>query len=298
MIDWGHGDGKPSHARAKGEGQEGEAYISLAYAWYFSTLRAPFSQTEEDIMSSSNRCLIAGNWKMNGVLSEALEFVSELEENPAPEHIEMALMPPYTLLHPLSERLSEKSVRLGAQNVYYEPRGAFTGSISPEMLRDAGCHYVILGHSERRDIMGESNELIRKKLDAAWAAGLEPILCIGEHLDEREAGRTNEVLSAQLAILKGVDKGVTLTIAYEPVWAIGTGRTATAGQVTETHAFIHAELKRLGHECRVLYGGSVNPGNAAELMGCPGVQGALVGGASLKADSFMQIVKAAASAVS
>ena len=249
-------------------------------------------------MSSSNRCLIAGNWKMNGVLSEALEFVSELEENPAPEHIEMALMPPFTLLHPLSERLSGKGVRLGAQNVYYEPRGAFTGSISPEMLRDADCHYVILGHSERRDIMGESNELIRKKLDAAWSAGLEPILCIGEHLEEREAGKTNEVLSAQLAILKGAGKEAALTIAYEPVWAIGTGRTATAEQVTETHAFIHAELKRLGHECRVLYGGSVNPGNAAELMGCPGVQGALVGGASLKADSFMQIVKAAATTVS
>ena len=249
-------------------------------------------------MTGSKRCLIAGNWKMNGVLSEALEFVAELGENPAPEHIEMALMPPYTLLHPLSERLSKKGVQLGAQNVYYEPRGAFTGSISPMMLRDAGCHYVILGHSERRDIMGESSELIRKKLDAAWSAGLEPILCIGEHLDEREAGKTNEVLSSQLAILKGAGKGCELTIAYEPVWAIGTGRTATAAQVTETHAFIHDELKSLGHECRVLYGGSVNPGNAAELMACPGVQGALVGGASLKADSFMQIVRAAAGTVS
>lgn len=249
-------------------------------------------------MSGSKRCLIAGNWKMNGVLAEALEFVTELEENPAAEHIEVALMPPFTLLHPLSEPLSEKGVRLGAQNVYYEPRGAFTGSISPMMLRDAGCHYVILGHSERRDIVGESNELIRKKLDAAWAAGLEPILCIGEHLDEREAGKTNKVLAAQLAILKGANKDAALTIAYEPVWAIGTGRTATSAQVTETHEFIHAELAKLGFECRVLYGGSVNPGNAAELMACPGVQGALVGGASLKADSFMQIVKAAASVVS
>ena len=249
-------------------------------------------------MSSAKRCLIAGNWKMNGVLAEALEFVTELEENPAEEHIEVALMPPYTLLHPLSEPLSEKGVRLGAQNVYYEPRGAFTGSISPMMLRDAGCHYVILGHSERRDIVGESNELIRKKLDAAWGAGLEPILCIGEHLDEREAGSTNDVLAAQLAILEGTGKDLALTVAYEPVWAIGTGRTATAAQVTETHEFIHAELKKLGFDCRVLYGGSVNPGNAAELMSCPGVQGALVGGASLNADSFMQIVKAAATVVS
>jgi len=177
--------------------------------------------------------------------------------------------------------------------VYYEPKGAFTGSISPMMLRDAGCHYVILGHSERRDILGEGNELISSKLDAAWSAGLEPILCIGEHLEERETERTNDVLKEQISILEGMDADAKLTIAYEPVWAIGTGRTASPEQVTETHAFIHQELTRLGHDCRVLYGGSVNPGNAEALMSCPGVEGALVGGASLKADSFMQIVKAA-----
>jgi len=245
---------------------------------------------------SSNRCLIAGNWKMNGILEEALEFLSELEANPAAEHIEVALMPPYTLLHSLSKPLDEKGVRLGAQNVYYEPKGAFTGSISPMMLRDAGCHYVILGHSERRDIMGETNAVVRHKMDAAWSAGLEPILCIGEHLEERESDRTNEVLKSQLAILADVDSDAALTVAYEPVWAIGTGRTASPEQVTETHAFIHQELQRLGHDCRVLYGGSVNPGNAEALMRCPGVEGALVGGASLKADSFMQIVKAAAQA--
>jgi len=247
---------------------------------------------------SSNRYLIAGNWKMNGILAEALSFLAELEENPAPEHIEIALMPPFTLLHPLSKLLDEKDVRLGAQNVYYEPKGAFTGSISPIMLRDAGCHYVILGHSERRDIMGESNKLVRAKMDAAWKAGLEPILCIGEHLDERESGLTNEVLKSQLAILEGVGTDSALTVAYEPVWAIGTGKTASPEQVTKTHAFIHQELQRLGHDCRVLYGGSVNPGNAEGLIGCPGVEGALVGGASLKAGSFMQIVKAAAKAVS
>ncbi len=249
-------------------------------------------------MADSTRCLIAGNWKMNGVLAEALDFVASLEENPAPEHIELALMPPFTLLHPLSEKLAAKGVRLGAQNVYYESKGAFTGSISPLMLRDAGCHYVILGHSERRDIMGESNELIRKKLDASLAAGLEPILCIGEHLEEREAGRTNDVLREQLAILDGVPADAPLTIAYEPVWAIGTGRTATPEQVTETHAFIHDELRRLGHDCRVLYGGSVNPDNAAALLACPGVEGALVGGASLKAESFMRIARAAAEVAS
>jgi len=235
---------------------------------------------------------------MNGVLEEALEYLGNLEANPAPEHVEVALMPPFTLLHPLYKPLDEKDVRLGAQNVYYEPKGAFTGSISPMMLRDAGCHYVILGHSERRDIMGESNENIRHKMDAAWSAGLEPILCIGEHLEERESGSTNDVLKSQLAILAGVDADAALTVAYEPVWAIGTGKTASPEQVTETHAFIHQELQRLGHDCRVLYGGSVNPGNAEELMGCPGVEGALVGGASLKADSFMDIVKAAVKAVS
>ncbi|MDQ6975924.1 MAG: triose-phosphate isomerase [Mariprofundaceae bacterium] len=245
-------------------------------------------------MSGSVRCLIAGNWKMNGVLQEAIDFVGGLQENASPEHVEVALMPPFTLLHTLNARLAEKGVVMGAQNVYYEPKGAFTGSISPMMLRDCGCHYVILGHSERRDVIGENNEQLRKKLDAAWAAGLEPILCIGEHLSERESGATNAVLKSQLAILDSVPGNALLTVAYEPVWAIGTGKTASPEQVTETHAFIHDELKRLGCDCRVLYGGSVNPSNAAELMGCVGVEGALVGGASLKAVSFMAIVNAAA----
>ncbi len=245
--------------------------------------------------TSRKRPLIAGNWKMNGILAEAQQFVAELGENPAPDHIEVALMPPYTLLHPLSESLREKGIQLGAQNVYYEPKGAFTGSISPMMLRDAGCHYVILAHSERRDIMGEANQQIGKKLEAAWAAGLEPILCIGEHLEERQDGETNAVLRRQLAVLEDAPANAPLTVAYEPVWAIGTGLTASPEQVTETHAFIHEELTRLGHDCRVLYGGSVKPDNTAELMACPGVEGALVGGASLQADSFMQIVQAAAS---
>ena len=245
-------------------------------------------------MAQSTRFLIAGNWKMNGTLEDSLSFVSELTENPAPESVEMAIMPPYTLLHPLLKPLADKGVRLGAQSMYFEMSGAFTGSISPLMLRDAGCHFVILGHSERRDIMHEDNALLRKKLDAAWETGLEPMFCIGEHLDEREAGKTNEVLKGQLSVLEGTDPSLPLTIAYEPVWAIGTGKTATPEQVSETHAFVHEELARLGRKCRVLYGGSVNPGNAESLMACEGVDGALVGGASLKADSFMEIVAAAA----
>ena len=245
--------------------------------------------------TSHQRMLIAGNWKMNGLLDEAREFVADLADNPAPDHIEVALMPPFTLLHPMAELLAQKGVQLGAQSMYCELKGAFTGSISPLMLRDAGCHYVILGHSERRDIMGEANELILKKLNAAWECGLEPILCIGEHLEERQDGETNAVLRAQLAVLEDAPAGAKLTVAYEPVWAIGTGLTATPEQVTETHAFIHEELVRLGHDCRVLYGGSVKPENTADLMACPGVEGALVGGASLKADSFSQIIRAAAS---
>ncbi|MDQ6996914.1 MAG: triose-phosphate isomerase, partial [Mariprofundus sp.] len=207
-------------------------------------------------------------------------------------------MPPFTLLHSMADRLAGMGVTLGAQNVYNEDKGAFTGSICPLMLRDAGCHYVILGHSERRSIIGESNAKIRSKMNASWLHGLEPILCIGETLEQREKGITNSVLAEQLAILKGAPKDKPLTVAYEPVWAIGTGVTASIEQVTETHAFVHEELTRLGHDCRVLYGGSVNPGNAAELMACPGVEGALVGGASLKAESFMEIVKATAKAVS
>ncbi len=244
----------------------------------------------------TSRYLIAGNWKMNGVLAEAREFVRGMAENPAPERVEVALMPPFTLLHPLAEKLSSRGIRLGAQNVYYEPKGAFTGSISPLMLRDAGCHYVILGHSERRDIMGETEEAIHHKLLAAWDAGLEPILCIGEHLEERKSGTTNEVLAKQLALLEGTDAEKPLTIAYEPVWAIGTGVTPTLDEVRETHAFIHGKLGGFGRSCRVLYGGSVNPGNASDLLALEGVDGALVGGASLKADSFSQIV-AAASAI-
>ncbi len=245
--------------------------------------------------TSPRRHLIAGNWKMNGILEEAQQFVAELAENPAPDHIEVALMPPFTLLHPLAEPLRQKGVQLGAQSVYHEPKGAFTGSICPVMLRDAGCHYVIVGHSERRDIMGEANELISKKLNAAWENGLEPILCVGEHLEERQDGETNSVLRQQLSVLEDAPEGAALTVAYEPVWAIGTGLTASPEQVTETHAFIHEELTRLGHDCRVLYGGSVKPENTAELMGCAGVEGALVGGASLQAESFSKIVQAAAS---
>jgi len=245
-------------------------------------------------MGGSTQFIIAGNWKMNGLLQESLAFVDALTENPNSDAVEMVICPPYTLLHPLAKPFANKGVTLGAENMYFEESGAFTGSISPLMLKDAGCHYVILGHSERRDIMHEGNTLLRKKLDAAWDAELTPMFCIGEHLEEREAGTTNDVLKQQLSVLADTDANLPLVVAYEPVWAIGTGKTASPEQVAETHAFVHEELASLGRKCKVLYGGSVNPGNAESLMACQGVDGALVGGASLKADSFMEIVAAAA----
>ncbi len=242
-----------------------------------------------------HKMLVAGNWKMHGTLSDALAYAEALRPR---EGVEVAVMPPFPLLHALAEPLAAKGVALGAQNAFYEQKGAFTGEVSPAMLVDAGCRFVILGHSERRHILGESDEVIAKKLAAAWEAGLEPVLCIGELLEEREAGKTEEVLTRQLAILaqfRGEMK--PLTIAYEPVWAIGTGKTATPETAEAAHAFVHEELARtFGRDVRVLYGGSVKPENALALMERPGVDGVLVGGASLKAESFNAIIAAGAEA--
>ncbi len=239
--------------------------------------------------------LVAGNWKMHGTLDEALDYAGQLAPK---DGVEVAVMPPFTLLHALADPFAARGVALGAQNAYHEQQGAFTGEISPAMLRDAGCRYVILGHSERRYILGEDDETIAKKLAAAWEAGLEPILCIGELLEEREAGRTEEVLARQLSILERFRGGAQpLTVAYEPVWAIGTGRTATPEMAEQAHAFVHGELVRaFGRDARVLYGGSVKPENARALMERPGVDGVLVGGASLSADSFNAIIAAGAEA--
>jgi len=243
--------------------------------------------------SSTKRRLIAGNWKMNGLLAEAKQFIDELDENPAPERVEVALMPPFTLLHPLHDALEERGIRLGAQNVYFEPKGAFTGSISALMIRDAGCHYVILGHSERRNIMGETDKVEKAKLAAAWSNGLEPILCVGESLEQRESGDTNHHLHRQLQVLTGAPEDAPLTVAYEPIWAIGTGRTPTLAQIEETHSYIHEVLRDLEMDCRVLYGGSANPDNAEDILASPGVEGLLIGGASLKASSFSSMIKIA-----
>ena len=208
----------------------------------------------------------------------------------------VAVCPPAVWLDAVAERLRDSGVRLGAQNVHPENAGAFTGEVSPPMLRDLGVHYVIVGHSERRQLFGETSAFVAEKVRAAQAAGLVPILCVGETLDEREAGDAEATVLDQLAAsLDGVEPG-ELVVAYEPVWAIGTGRTATPEQAQEMHAALRDALADRfdgGDGIEILYGGSVKPGNAAELFAQPDLDGALVGGASLDAESFAAIVEAA-----
>jgi triosephosphate isomerase len=216
--------------------------------------------------------------------------------------VDVAVIPPFVYLSSVGQAISSSGVALGAQDVYFEAKGAFTGEISAAMLKDVGCTYVLCGHSERRHVLGESDELINKKLTASLSGGLLPILCVGELLEERDASQTEQVVERQTrAGLAGLsaEKVSAVTIAYEPVWAIGTGRTATREQAQEVHAFIRKLLAEMygqsvADEMRILYGGSVKADNAEELMGQEDVDGCLVGGASLKADDFVQIIEAAA----
>ncbi|MEO2083721.1 MAG: triose-phosphate isomerase [Desulfurobacteriaceae bacterium] len=244
------------------------------------------------------KLLIAGNWKMNKTVPEALELARELKRRLGGiSDRDILICPPFTALYAVGKELEGTNVKLGGQNMHFEEQGAFTGEISPVMLRDVGCSYVILGHSERRHIFGETDDLINKKVLSAVKHDLIPILCVGELLEEREAGRTKEVVKNQvLEGLKGLTPSDEFVIAYEPVWAIGTGKTATPEQAEEVHSFIRELLSDLfGREkaelTRILYGGSVKPENAGELLKMENVDGALVGGASLKADSFEKIVK-------
>jgi triosephosphate isomerase len=246
---------------------------------------------------------VAGNWKMYTTASSARELARAVVQGlGADDRVTVALCPPFPYLGVVADALRGSMVRLGAQNLYPEKEGAFTGEVSPTMLVDAGCRYVILGHSERRHKLGETDAFINRKVHAALAAGLTAILCIGETLDQREAGRTEAVLDAQLT---GSLAGVTsqhlsrLVIAYEPIWAIGTGRNASPEQAQEAHAFIRRQIGKLCSEesagaLPIQYGGSVKPENAASLLCEPDVDGALVGGASLKADQLLAIVRAAA----
>lgn len=246
---------------------------------------------------------VCGNWKMNrGRGGEALELVEALLPRVLPlEGVEIAVAPPFVALSAVSKRLQGTSVLLGAQNVHFESSGAYTGEVAPSMLADVGVRYVIVGHSERRTLFSETDENCKKKMAAAHAAGLRAILCVGETLDEREQGRTLDVVSRQLEIgLSGLDGAVVSqhVVAYEPVWAIGTGKTASPEQAQEVHAHLRGVLARVfgdsvAGEVRLQYGGSVKPENANALFSQADIDGGLIGGASLKAEDFAAICAAA-----
>ncbi|NLN59832.1 MAG: triose-phosphate isomerase [Deltaproteobacteria bacterium] len=242
---------------------------------------------------------IAGNWKMHKTIEEAVTFARRLKElAPRCTDRDVLVAPPFTALSAMSETLRGTGVHIAAQNMHEAPRGAFTGEVSAAMLAEAGCDYVIIGHSERRTLFGEDDTRINRKIVAALENGLKVIFCIGETLEEREAGLTTKVVERQIKEgLKALrnDDIRRLVIAYEPVWAIGTGKTATPAQAEEVHAFIRGLMSRLYNEdtansLPILYGGSVKPDNMAELMAQPNVDGGLIGGASLEFDSFSQMV--------
>ncbi len=244
---------------------------------------------------------VAGNWKMNTSLAEAEQLIRELIPLVADlKDVYIAVCPPFPYLSGIVQRVQSSSIEVGAQNMYFETKGAFTGEVSGDMLKDIGCAYVILGHSERRHIFGEKDPIINKKVHKALEVGLKPILCVGELLEEREIGKTEQVVETQIQEgLKTVsaEQMAQITIAYEPVWAIGTGKTATPEQAQEVHRLIRDWLKvhyggDLAEQICIQYGGSVKPDNAKTLMDQPDIDGALVGGASLKAESFASIIRA------
>jgi triosephosphate isomerase len=248
-------------------------------------------------MRKMKKTLIAGNWKMYKSPSESINFVNQLIENLKNyEDREVLICPPFTSLYPISQIIKKSSIKLGAQNVYFEKEGAYTGEISPIMLKDIGVEYVICGHSERRNIFGETDEIINKKVKIISETGMRPILCVGEKLEEREKGETFKVIENQirkgLNDFKDIDR---LVIAYEPVWAIGTGRTALPSQAEEVHIFIREIIseiynKEVAENLIILYGGSVKPENIDQLMKEKNIDGVLVGGACLKIDSFLRII--------
>jgi triosephosphate isomerase len=241
------------------------------------------------------RQLIAGNWKMNGLLADATALATALRAGADGLGCDLLVCPPATLLHAIGKLLAGSPIGLGGQDCHPEPRGAHTGDIAAPMLRDAGAGWVILGHSERRAEHHETDDIVRAKVLAATDAGLTPIVCVGETEDQRHAGQETEVVGWQIS--GSLPKGFTGVVAYEPVWAIGTGRTATEADVATMHAFIREELVRqfgwAGEAIRILYGGSAKPENAAAILAVPHVGGALVGGASLQAADFLAIARAA-----
>lgn len=239
---------------------------------------------------------IAANWKMNKTIGETASFINEfipLVKDVG--DVEIVIAPPFTSIHAASVLLKNYNIKLCAQDVFYEEKGAYTGEISPLMLTDIGCKYVIIGHSERRQYFHETDEIINKKIKAAKRHNLGVIMCIGESLQERESGKTFDILKKEIENGLADIQPNNIVLAYEPIWAIGTGKTATTEQAQEAHAYIRERLALLysnkADEIRILYGGSVTPDNIDSLMSCKDVDGALVGGASLKADSFARIVR-------
>lgn len=247
------------------------------------------------------RTLIAGNWKMNGSLESITELMNGIKAGVADvTNADLAVCPPAIYLMKVRSLIDDANIALGSQNVCDQASGAFTGEIAPSMLREAGCQYAIIGHSERRSLYGESDELIAARFAMAVESGITPILCIGETLEERESGVTEDVVSRQLdAVIdnQGIEAIAKCVIAYEPVWAIGTGKTATPEQAQAVHAFIRAKLSALNStvadKVQILYGGSMNAGNAADLLSQADIDGGLIGGASLKAADFLAIGKSA-----
>jgi len=248
----------------------------------------------------NRRPLFAGNWKMYKTPQEAADTAKQLVEQVREvADVDIMIAPPFTALESVSRMLKNSLVALGAQNLYWEDEGAYTGEISAPMLKSAGCQYAIIGHSERRQYFGETDKTVNQKIQAAIQVGLKPVFCIGETEQEREAEQTLSVLDKQ--VKKGLERLLpeqldTLIIAYEPVWAIGTGKTATEDQAQEVHQFIRSLIEKsfgndLSKSIRILYGGSVKPDNILNLMAMPDIDGALVGGASLSADSFSRIIK-------
>lgn len=249
---------------------------------------------------------ICGNWKMNGTSQEALALVKGLRDRlDRLDGVEVAVCPPFTALGVVVETLKGSPIRVGAQNMHWESKGAFTGEISASMIKESGCTLVVIGHSERRTLFGETDETVNKKTKAALQAGLRPIVCVGETLMEREKGWTKTVVDRQIAGgLDGIasQSMAAVTVAYEPVWAIGTGKTATPEQAVEVHQWIRKQLAEMhgvevAENVRIQYGGSVTPENCESLLKHPDIDGALVGGASLKVDGFVNIVEVARSCI-
>ena len=241
--------------------------------------------------------IIAGNWKMHKTIAEALEFVNEVKDRVNNDKVEAVICAPFTLLKDLKQATKGTNIKIGAQNMHFEEKGAFTGEISPLMLKELDMDYVVIGHSERRQYFNETDETVNKKVLKALEVGIDPILCVGETLEEREAGNTKDVCKVQVEkALENVSKEdlAKVVIAYEPVWAIGTGKTATSEDANDVIAYIREVVANLygelANEVRIQYGGSVKPSNVAEIMNQSEIDGALVGGASLEANDYVELV--------